>query len=59
MLIFILHNLRGFYSHHIMQEISKFEEKINVIPYSLEKHIEIMIGKIIVFTDSMQFMKCN
>ena len=55
----MLHNLRGFYSHHIMQEISKFEEKINVIPYSLEKHIEIMIGKIIVFTDSMQFMKCN
>ena len=33
------HNLRGYDSHLIMQEIGKFNKDINVIPNNLEKNI--------------------
>ena len=32
----IFHNLRGYGSHLIMQDIGKFDEKVNVIPNGLE-----------------------
>ena len=51
----IFHNLRGYDSHLIMQEIGKFNKDINVIPNNMEKYMAFMIGNLI-FTDSFQFM---
>ena len=51
----ILHNL-GYYSHLIMQEIGKFDVKVNVIPNGLEKNIAFKINENLVFIDSIQFM---
>ena len=52
----IFHNLRGYDSHFIMQQIGKFTDKINVIPNNMEKYMAFMIGKNLVFLDSFQFM---
>ena len=38
-----------------MQEIGKFDVKINVIPNGLEKYMAFTINKNLVFIDSMQF----
>ena len=35
----IFHNLRGYESHLIFNELDKFDVKINVIPNRLEKHM--------------------
>ena len=42
-----------------MQEISKFDLEISVIPNGLEKLMTFLIYENFVFTDSMQFMKSN
>ena len=55
----IFHNLKGYDSHSIMQEIGKFDVKINVIPNGLEKYIAFTFNKNLVFIDSMQFMKSS
>ena len=34
----VFHNLKNFDSHPIMQELDKFNLKINIIPNGLEKH---------------------
>ena len=39
-----------------MQEIGKFDVKVDVIPNGLEKYIAFTINKNLVFIDSMQFM---
>ena len=66
----IFHNLRGYDSHFIMQEIvaivkkntyknKKGKEKqmnINAIPNNMEKHMAFMLGSHLVFLDSFQFM---
>ena len=56
----IFHNLRGYDSHFIMQEIGKISKEkqldINCIPNNMEKYMAFMLGKHIVFIDSMQFM---
>ena len=66
----IFHNLKGYDSHFIMQEIGKIIEtntyvdkkgetrqhKINVIPNNMEKYIAFMLGYNLVFIDSLQFM---
>lgn len=56
----IFHNLRGYDSHFIMQKIGKIiKEKqldINCIPNNMEKYMAFMLGKHIVFIDSMKFM---
>ena len=41
----IFHNLRGYESHLIMQEIDKFDVKINVLPNGLEKYKAFTINK--------------
>ena len=38
-----------------MQEIGKFDVKIDVIPNGLEKYMAVVINKNLVFLDSMQF----
>ena len=50
------HNLKGCDSHLIMQEIGKFDVKVNVIPNGSEKYMTFTINKDLVFIDSMQFM---
>ena len=39
-----------------MQEIHKFDIKINVIPNGLKKYMAFIINKKLVFIDSMQIM---
>jgi len=55
----IFHNLRGYDSHFIMQEIGKFNMDINVIPNNMEKYMAFMLGKHLVFLDSFQFMSSS
>ena len=52
----IFHNLRGYDSHLIMQEIGKFKNSINVIPNNMEKYMAFMIDRNLIFIDSFQFM---
>ncbi|CAB4009241.1 Gastrula zinc finger [Paramuricea clavata] len=52
----VFHNLRGYDSHLIMQEIGKFKMNINVVPNNMEKYISFSLGKSLVFIDSIQFM---
>ena len=53
----IFHNLRGYDSHLIMQEIGKFDVNLNVIPNGLEKYMAFTIKDNLVFIDGMQFLK--
>ena len=69
----IFHNLKGYDSHFIMQEIGaivknhtfknkKGEEKqmnINAIPNNMEKYMAFMLGKHLTFLDSFQFMSSS
>ena len=50
------HNLRGYDSHLIMQEIDKFDVKLSVIQNGLEKYMAFIIPNNLVFIDSIQFM---
>ena len=66
----IFHNLRGYDSHFIMQEIGEIVKKhtyinkngkktqmnINAIPNNMEKYMAFMLGNNLVFLDSFQFM---
>ena len=56
----IFHNLRGYDSHFIIQEIGSIGKSnnvdINCIPNSIEKYMAFMLGKHLVFLDSFQFM---
>ena len=51
----IFHNLKGYSSHLIMQEIGKFEANINIIPNNLEKYMAFFSGEHLKFIDSLQF----
>ena len=51
----VFHNLRGYDSHLIMEEIGKFNRKTDVIPNTLEKYIGFTFGSLR-FIDSLQFM---
>ena len=52
----IFHNLRGYDSHLIFNELDKFDVKISVLPDGLEKYMTLCLNKSLVFIDSMQFM---
>ena len=52
----IFHNLRGYDSHLIMQEIGKFDIKANVIPNGLEKYMAFTINKNVFCIDKMEVM---
>ena len=72
-ILVIFHNLRGYDSHFIMQEIGaivkthtyknkKGEEKqmnINAIPNNMEKYMAFMLGNHLTFIDSFQFMSSS
>ena len=67
------HNLRGYDSHFIMQQIGKIAKKyvyknkkgeecqmdINCIPNNMEKYMAFMLGKNLLFLDSFQFMSSS
>ena len=61
----IFHNLRGYDSHFIMQQIGKIakigqnEMNINVIPNNLEKYMAFMLERHLTFLDSFQFMSLS
>ena len=55
----IFHNLRGYDSHLIIKEISKFDVKVSVIPNGIEKYIAFTINRNLVFIDSMQFINSS
>ena len=52
----IFHNLTGYDSQLIMQEIGKFNKDINVIPNKMEKYMTFMIDRNLIFIDSFQFI---
>ena len=60
----VFHNLKGYDSHFIMQQIGRLANKyenleINVIPNNMEKYMAFMLGKHLVFIDSFQFMSSS
>ena len=55
----IFYNLKGYGSHLIFKELSKFKVKISVIPNGLEKYMTFTIDRNIVFIDIMQFMNSS
>ena len=55
----IFHNLRGYDSHLIIKEISKFDVKVSVIPNGLGKYMAFTINTNLFFIDSMQFMNSS
>ena len=69
----VFHNLRGYDSHFLMQEIGSIVKKhthkdskgrevemqINVIPNNMEKYMAFMLGDHLIFLDSFQFMSSS
>ena len=55
----ISHNLKGYDSHLIFKEFSKFNVKISVMPNGLEKYMNFSLNTNIVFIDSMLFMNSS
>ena len=55
----VFHNLRGYESHLIMQEIGTFDVKISFIPNGLEKYMAFTINRNLGFIYSMQFVNSS
>ena len=55
----MFHNIKGYDSHLIMQEIDRFDVKINITLNGLEKYMAFTINNGLVFIDSMQFMNSS
>ena len=55
----IFDNLRGYDSHLIFKELSKFNCKISVIPNGLERHRSFTLNGNIAFIDSMLFLNSS
>ena len=55
----IFHNLKGYDSHLIFKELSKFNCKISVTPNGLQKYVSFTLNNNIDFIDSMLFMKSS
>ena len=55
----IFHNLRGYDSHLIFNELDKFDVIIKVILNGLEKYMAFFLNENLVFIDSMQFMNLS
>ena len=57
--IIIFHKVRDYDSHLIMQKLSTFDVKIDVMPNGLEKYIDFVVNKNSDFVDSIQFMNSS
>ena len=55
----IFHILKGYDSHLIFKELSKFDVRVSVIPNALDKYMAFTLNKNIVFIDSMLFMNSS
>ena len=55
----VFHNLKNYDSHLIMQELGKFNLKINVMPNGLEKYMSFSINNNLSFIDSFQFLSSS
>ena len=55
-LVAIFHNLKGYDSHLIFKELSKFNCNVDVTPNGLEKYMSFTLNKNIAFIDCMLFM---
>ena len=55
----VFHNLKNYDSHLIMQELGKFNLKINVIPNGLEKYMSFSINDKLSSVDSFQFLSSS
>ena len=55
----IFHNLKGYDSHFIFQELRKFDCRVSVIPNGLENYLSFTLNGNIVFIDSMLFIKSS
>ena len=55
----IFHNLRGYDSHLVFNELDKFDVKLKVTPNGLEKYMAYFQNKNLVFIDNMQFMNSS
>ena len=55
----VLHNLKNYDSHIIIQELGKFNLKINVIPNGLDKYMSFSINSNLSFIDSLQFLSSS
>ena len=51
-ILVVFHNLKNYDSHLIMQELGKFNLKINVIPNGLEKYMRFTVNNKLIFIDS-------
>ena len=58
-LVVIFQNLKGYDSHLIFKELSKFDCRVSVTPNGLEKYMSFTLNKNIVFMDSMLFMNSS
>ena len=72
-ILIIFHNVRGYHSHFIMQQIGEIANKhrytnkkgekqdlnINAIPNNMEKYMAFMLGNHLTFIDSFQFMSSS
>ena len=58
-LVVIFHNSKGYDSHSIFKELSKFNFSADVIPNGLKKYMSFTLNKNIVFIDSMLFMNSS
>ena len=52
----VFHNLKNYDSHLIMQELDKFNLKLNVIPNGLEDYMSFSINNTLSFIDRFQFL---
>ena len=55
----VFHNLKNYDSDLIMQELGKFNLKINVIPNGLEKYMSFSTNSKLSFIDSFQFLSSS
>ena len=55
----VLQNLKHYDSHLIMQELGKFNFKINVIPNILERYMSFKISNKLIFIDSFPFLSSS
>ena len=55
----LFHNLKNYDFHLIMEKLSKFSLKTNVIPNGLRKCISFSINDRLIFIDSFQFLSSS
>ena len=55
----VFHTLRGYDSHMLMQEIEKFDKKINIIPNNMEKYMSFSVQSEYNYVDNEKIITEN